>query len=128
MEGECFTKITNTVNELNKLHEFIKNEKNKFLSDFTGLNDYLNSLSLLEVSALFHILGSLLILITAFNILSVFFSNEIIKFFNLESKYPKLAKFFQLRRLFQKYYLLWNISILFITCIATICIDMLVFY
>ena len=86
--------------------EFLNNEKNKFVSGLTGLNDYLNSLSILEVSALFHILGSLLILITAFNILSVFFSNEIIKFFNLESKYPKLAKFFHLRRLFQKYNLL----------------------
>ena len=103
---DCFTKITNTTEELKKLQEFIDNEKNKFLSNLTGLNDYLNSLSLLELSALFHILGSLLILITAFNILSVFFSNEIIKFFNLELKYPKLAKFFHLRRIFQKYYLL----------------------
>jgi len=128
MNHECIIKVRNSISELTKLNDLFNNEKKKFLSELTGLNDYLNSLTLLEVSALYHILVCFLILITAFNILSVFFSNEIIKFFNLESNYPKLAKFFQLRRLFQKYYLLWNISILFITCIATIFIDMLVFY
>ena len=105
--------IIEIINRLLGLHineevakEFLNNEKNYFISDLTVLNDYFSSLSLLELSALFHILGSLLVLITAFNILSVFFSNEIIKFFNLELKYPKLAKFFHLRRIFQKYYLL----------------------
>ena len=58
------------------------------------------------MSAIFHIIASLLILIATFNILSVLFSNEIIKFFKLETNYPKLAKFFQLRRVFQKYYLI----------------------
>ena len=72
MKHKCFTKITNTEAELNKLSAFLNNEKSKFLSDLTEFNDYINSLSLIEISALYHILVSLLILITAFNILSVF--------------------------------------------------------
>jgi hypothetical protein len=96
-----------------------------------GLNffyEYLDSLTLLEESALLHIVMFLVLLITVFNILSVFFSNEIIKFFKLESKFPSLVTFFNLRYKFQRYYLLWNIAILFFTCLLGIFVNIIVLY
>jgi hypothetical protein len=43
--------------------------------------------------------------ITVLNIYSVVFSNEILRIFNIEEKYPRLQKFLTLRRTYQKYYL-----------------------
>ena len=66
-----------------------------FLSYLNIFNiyDYLDSLTLLEESALYHIILLLVIGNFSFNLLSVFLGNEIIEYFKLETKYPKLAGF-----------------------------------
>lgn len=57
------------------------------------------------------------VLISAFiSIIFVFYGDFLIKRFNLETRFPKLAIIIQLRRKFTKYYLIWNCSIIaFIT-------------
>jgi hypothetical protein len=67
--------------------------------------EYLNSLNLLELSALYHIIVLVVIAILSFNVLSAVLGNEIIKYFKLEENFPKLAAFLRLRLKFQKYYL-----------------------
>ena len=62
-----------------------------------------------------------------YSILGVFFGNEIIKYFDLENKYPKLSIYFKLRAKFQRYYLLWDISIMFLICILGIALNVLTF-
>ena len=52
------------------------------------------------------------IILNVINILSVLFGNEIIRYFNLEEKFPRLGLFFRLRLKFQRYYLIWNVLIL----------------
>nr|UEX92844.1 hypothetical protein [Marasmius tenuissimus] len=132
IDKKTFEGLTNLNEAKMQLYELIKIlndvDKNKFNFDLTSFYAYLDSLSLMEVGALFHILILIIILFSAFNILSIFFSNEIIKFFNLETKYPRLAKFFHLRRVFQKYYLLYNILFIFVVCIVTIYVNILVLY
>ena len=83
------------------------NTKN-FISNFNFniLYDFLDSLTLLQESAFIHILIFIILLCCIINIISVFFGNEIIKYFNVENKYPSLSKFLKLRLKFQKYYLL----------------------
>lgn len=49
------------------------------------------------------------------SLVAVFFSNYLITRFNLEVKYPKLAKYIRLRAKFQRYYLITSIL-----CIAVI--------
>lgn len=85
-------------------------------------------MTLLQESALLHIIIYIYILATVFNILGIFFGNEVIKYFELENKYPKLHIFFKLRAKFQRYYLIWNISILLVVCFLGIFLDLLVFY
>ena len=75
----------------------------------------------------FIYLEFLLLMLTILNILAIFFGNEIIKYFNLESKFPSLASFFKLRTKFQKYYLLWNIFIFFVVCFIGIFINIIIF-
>lgn len=61
---------------------------NEFTFDWTAFYTYIDSLNLIELSALFHISVIVFILILLSNIFSVFFSKQ---------KYPKLYSYFKLR-------------------------------
>ena len=104
------------------------NGSNKLVSDFNleFFYEYLNSLNILEVSALYHILMLLSIGINIFNVLSAILGNEIIKYFKLEENFPKLAIILRLRLKFQKYYLILSFSLIFLVIIVSILIDLLI--
>lgn len=106
------------------------NGKNNFISDFNiqVFYDFLDSLTLLEESAFLHILIFILILSCLVSITSIFFGNEIIRYFNLEEKFPRLGLFFKLRAKFQRYYLIWNIIIIVCVSFLAIFLNLLVFY
>ena len=93
-----------------------------------GLYDFLDSLTLLEESAFLHIFIFIYILCCVANIISVFFGNEIIRYFNLEERYPKLSIYFKLRAKFQRYYLAWNILGIIFMSVLAIGLNLLVFY
>ena len=95
--------------------------------NFNKLYQYLDTLTLTQEGALFHIVVFLTILTTLSSIVGVFFGNELIKYFNLENRFPILAKYFKLLCKFQRYYLIWNMLILFLICIFAIGINILVF-
>lgn len=84
------------------------------------LTEYLDSLTLFEESAFIHILVFIILLLTIFNILLVFFGNEIIKYFDIENRFPSLSFYIKVRAKFQRYYLLWNIFTMFVICIIAI--------
>ena len=75
-----------------------------------------------------HIIFLLVIMISAFNILSLYLGDKLIVYLNLEEKYPKIAKFIQLRRKFQNYYLLLNTSLILIICLVLIIINLIVLF
>lgn len=102
---------------------------NNFISNFNmdKFYEYLDSLTLLQESAFLHILLFIALLLIVLNILAALFGNEIIKYLNLEKKYPSLTTFLKLRSTFQKYYLTWNIILMCIVCFAGIGINILVY-
>lgn len=118
--------VVNCANKIAEILEDLSKGNKSFISVFDSIRVYLDSLSLLEESAIVHIAIFIAILVTLFNILSVFFGNELIKYFNLENKFSSLATFFKLRYTFQRYYLLWNIFFLFILCLSGIFVNILV--
>ena len=89
-----------------------------FLSYLNIFNiyDYLDSLTLLEESSLLHIFMFSIILLILTGIIGTLLSNEIIKYFDLENKYPSLHTFLKIRSKLQRYYLIWNTVILFVLC------------
>ena len=89
---EIFQKFNTADQTLNNIIEKIN--KTEFLSELNSIYKYLDNLSLLEESALFHIIAIFFILCTITNIYSVLFANEIIKYFKLVENYPKLKKYF----------------------------------
>lgn len=75
-----------------------------FISDF-NLQNFLDSLSKEELLAFSGLLLNGLALNYVFNIILVLYGDYLIKRFDLENRYPKLAKLIQLRRKLQQYYL-----------------------
>jgi hypothetical protein len=49
-----------------------------------------------------------------FSLISIIYGDKLIIFFDLENRFPKIAKFIQIRRKFQQYYLLMNIGLIII--------------
>lgn len=90
--------------------------------------EFLDKLSLLEEAALVHILILSFVLLTIINIMITLFSNELITYFNIESKYPYLQKFLRLRAKFQRYYLIWNFSLLILICLLGLFLNLLVLW
>jgi hypothetical protein len=108
---------------------FNSSKKNFNLNiDLSWFYDYLNSLTLLEESALLHIFIFIFILLTLFNLISILFVNEIIKYFKLEDKHPYLNKVLTLRLKFQKYYLILNFIILILVCLGALFLNLFILY
>lgn len=126
VEAEDLPKIEKGSNDLKSIIENYSQGKNKFLDDFNIqiLYLYLDNLSLLEESAFLHILAFLIILGCMFSIISVFFGNEVIRYLNLEVKYPKLAVYLKIRATFQRYYLIWNILIIIAVSIISLFLNL----
>ena len=110
-----------------KLAEVFNNSKLIPDLDFKSFYKFLDSLTLLEESSLLHILYIIVVLSIIFNIYSAFFANEIIKYFKLEEKYPKLNKIFKLRLQFQRYYLIMNLLWLLGASLFILGLDIMVF-
>lgn len=89
------------------MKEIIDNIKKKGYSlDFINLYEYLDRLTLLEESAIIHILIFILILLTIFEIIATLFGIEIMNKLKLEKKYPLFANIFKLREQYKRFYLI----------------------
>lgn len=137
---ESINMVTSKAEDINTLNTFYKSlleiiskedgNNTNFTLDINiidTINNFLNNLTVTQSLAFTHINGSLIILFSLFSIISIFYGEFLIQKFSLEIKFPKLAKFIQLRRKFQQFYLLINTLIIFIVIIAMTYVDILVF-
>jgi hypothetical protein len=94
---------------------------------FDNLQQFINSLDAVQNLAVMHISGSIVILLSLYSIICIFFGNSLIDYFDLENKnrFPKIAKFIKLRRTFQKYYLMINIGLISIILFIILYINLL---
>jgi hypothetical protein len=98
------------------------------LNVFSSIQEYLlyyqeslNHITEYQKFALIHILASGFILLCLFSLIAVFIGNSLIEYFELSRRWPKLAKYIQIRQKFQTYYFILN-SLLIITMLAVIII------
>lgn len=121
----------------NILQEVFKSDINKFnksLLDWFSQNFFPNiwpdfsSLNTHQLGAIGHIAASIFVLLCLFSLVSVFYGERLINYFNLENKYPKLAKYIQIRRKFQHYYFLLNVILIIIVLFYVIYINLTVLY
>lgn len=97
--------LTNLTDNLNNILDGIDKSGINLPFEWNDLSNYLNNLSLLDESAILHILLFLILLLTALNILAIMFGNDIVKYLNLENKYPSLSNLLKLINKLQRYYL-----------------------
>ena len=113
------------------LELYLLNSKNKFLGDssdpikdfFYSWSQILSNLNSAELSALTHILSSILMLLCLFTIMGVIYSEFLLNYFKLEAKYPRIGQYLRYRKAFQQYYLFVNFTIIIIILLALIFIN-----
>ena len=103
---------------------------NNLVSDFNlqEFYSFLDSLTLIQELSFIHLLVFIFLLLNILSVMSIFFGNEIIRYFDLEARFPRLSIYFKLRNTFQRYYLLWNIFLLVLVVIIGILMILLAFF
>ena len=90
------------------------NSSNQFVPWDTLTNIYsevyqvIDSLSQTQKGALIHISFSVVILFCLFTLIGVYYGEKFIQYFKLESKFPRLARYIDIRRKFQQFYFILN--------------------
>jgi hypothetical protein len=102
--------------------ENIKGIKESHVFDFNILTsmDWFESLNGIKKLSVCLILGKGVIFSALLSIIFIFYGNILIKNYDLENKYPKLAIFIQLRQKFQKYYFNYYCFIILLVLVSEI--------
>lgn len=111
---------------INKINTLLNNSNNKS-QYLDSLQSFFDGFNYEQNLAMSNILGSIFIIFTLFSIISIFYGEKLITYFDLENKYPKLTNFIQIRRKFQHYYLLMNISLIIIVLLLIIYVNIIEF-
>ena len=132
--------VENTDVEIHNMYESVNNKFDSFINKINTLmnsgnkSQYLDSLQSFfdglnynQNLAMANILGSLFIIFTLFSIISIFYGEILITYFDLEKRFPKLSNFIQIRRKFQQYYLLINIGLIIIVLLLIIYVNIIEF-
>ena len=111
---------------INKVNTLLNNSGNKsqYLDSLQSIIDGFNYEQNLAMS---NILGSMFIIFSLISIISIFYGDKLILFFDLENRFAKIAKFIQMRRKFQQYYLLMNIGLILIVLLLIIYVNIIEF-
>jgi hypothetical protein len=107
-------------NELEKLIELGRKSVDSlqsvdYLNNFEPLDSIREIISLLtydQLIAFILLSGVLTIALCIFSIILIFYSEKLIVYFKIEEKFPRFGKIIKLRRKFQNYYFIINVSII----------------
>jgi len=101
---------------------------NQFLESFKDLQNFFETLNFIDTLAILHLSGVLFIFAASWTIMLTLFGEKLITYFNIENKYPKLAKFIQVRRKLQNYSIAFNIFLIFIVLFSILIINILILF
>ena len=124
------TELINRVNnEVKDINDTFKNDLFEFIHDFIDwYKEFLSNQSAEHLGCLSNIIGFTIILITLNSIIIIYYGNNIINYLNLESKYPQLAKFIQVRRKILDRYIKFQIVYIYIISFIFIIINIYMFF
>lgn len=101
--------------------------KKQDIFEIIKIREFLSSLTQLELFAFISLCFNSVILSALISIVFILYGNFLIKYFNLEIRYPKLAKFIAFRKNLQKYSLSYNLFLIFFCTIPQLFVCLLVF-
>jgi hypothetical protein len=99
-----------------------------FINYKIELNNFLSTLSTQQLGALGHLSLSIFILLCIISVITIIYGDYLIRYLKLEEKFPKIARFIQLRRKFEHFYLLLNLSLIIIILLYIIYINLTILY
>lgn len=115
------SKMTTLNNEITSIIDNLKSSKGSgsnsltdwtdwsFISNlFTNIQNYIETLTLDQKAALINICLTFSILVSTISIIGIFVGDRIVEYLQLEHKFPRIARYFELRRKFRYYYFIWN--------------------
>jgi len=111
---------------INKINTLLNNSNNKS-QYFDSLQSFFEGLNYEQNLAIVHISGSMFIFFCLISIISIFYGEKLIIFFDLENRFPKIAKFIKIRRKFQQYYFFINIGLIIIVLAIIIYLNIIEF-
>ena len=116
-----FDKAQSIIEEIVKnINNSSKNFSSGDISNYIlSFQDYLATLTLEQTFCLVHLFAISGVLICLFNLASVFYAESLIKYYQLENKFPKLVTFLKIRSKFQQYYFAWNLFLI-VTILAVL--------
>jgi predicted nuclease with TOPRIM domain len=103
----------------------ILEELEKFRQDYY---DWIHSLSLIKQGAVIHTIIFLILFIYLFSLITIYYSDSLLKYFKIEEKFPRLLRFIQLRRKFQQYYFFISILIMIIFLLIGLMFNIWIFF
>lgn len=124
---DLVTKVSDQVKNLNDT--FTKNDLSGIIQDFINwYKEFLSNLSVEQLGCLANGIG-FSIIISAVNALTLtHYGNKIINYFNLESMFPKLAKFIQIRSKLSDKFIKFQIVYIYLTSIIMLAINIYMFF
>jgi anion-transporting ArsA/GET3 family ATPase len=91
-------------------------------------NDFLNTLTVVQKGALGHLLAAIFILLCFTSIITIFYGDILIKYFEIEKRFTKIARFIEIRRKFQQYYFFLNTCLILSTLFLIIYVNSVVLF
>nr|YP_010134865.1 hypothetical protein KYX09_mgp13 [Xerocomus impolitus]QWM94553.1 hypothetical protein [Xerocomus impolitus]QWM97185.1 hypothetical protein [Xerocomus impolitus]UHB41860.1 hypothetical protein [Xerocomus impolitus] len=88
---------------------------------------HINSLNYFQSLAISHLFLIILISILLIDLMTIYFGDYFLDKFNIKDKYPRIFKIIELRRKFQKFYLIKDLVIIFLALIALAYINIKLF-
>ena len=115
-----------------QIHEAAKNFKpsggsSNFINLDFNLQEFLGSLTRLELFAFISLCFNSVIISALVSIVFILYGDFLIKYFDLELKYPKIAKFIHFRKKISKYALYYNIFIIFFSAVCQLIAGLIIF-
>lgn len=77
-----------------------------------SLNEFYSQLGLAETLAAVNLSGCIVVIVSIISIIIVLYSDTLIEKYKIIERYPRLTNIIEIRRKFQKYYLIWDISVI----------------
>ena len=132
---KCAQNLSDDLDKSSSLVERCVNiVKRKFTDDGEGLfdkitkfyieyNNFIDGLTIHQLGSLFNLLAAIFISLCIISVIIIIYSDKLLKYFQIEEKYPRLAKLIILRRKLQNIYLLINLLLIIITLAIVIYIN-----
>jgi hypothetical protein len=133
-EENIVIEVNNSMKEINKDLSDVINQIDESLRSniidlelFNSIITYINNLNFHQTLAFTHICAIMFIFLSLNSLIALYFGDYLSNKFNIDTKYPRIYKFIELRRKFQVYFLIKDLIIIYITLILLTLINILLF-